>query len=296
MEFVVGRAKNPGMRQTWIAIAAALMLAASGTAAAATFAGHKVVSTGTVPLHAFLTESPGRGGTTHADMWVANGATVLRSYDVDMTKLLHMIVVSDDLTDFQHIHPVLHPDGHFTIDFHTAHRGLYHVYIDGMPHSYGRQVFRFDIPVGSAAPAAARHLNASGSSSRVGPYVVTLDPVHVPFGEIVTIEVHITKDGKPAGDLHPYLGTMAHGVFVGVKDLAYMHAHAMNEKMLDLAGTDCGDAMMMAMPPLPPQSIIPSSFAFDILAPSGQDYDFWLQFRGGKTLYTAPFLITTANG
>lgn len=290
------RSKIAGMRFSRPLAVAAFVLAATGTAAAATYPGHDVVSTGTAPLHAFLTESPGPGGTTHADMWVANGKNVVRSYDVDMTKLLHMVVVSDDLTDFQHIHPVLHSDGHFTIDFHTAHRGLYHVYIDGIAHGYGRQVFRFDIPVGSATPATVRHLNASGTSSRVGPYVVTLDAVHVPFGEIVTIEVHVTENGKPAANLHPYLGTMAHGVFVGVKDLAYMHAHAMNEKMLDMAGTDCGDAMMLAMPPLPPQSIVPSSFAFDVLAPSGQDYDFWLQFRGGSTVYTAPFLITTADG
>lgn len=284
------------MRWTWIVASAVFAVTSVGAVSAKTYTGHDVVSTGTAPLRAFLTESPGPGGTTHADMWVADGSTVVRSYDVDMTKLLHMIVVSDDLTDFQHIHPVLHPDGHFTIDFHTAHKGLYHVYIDGIAHGYGRQVFRFDIPVGSAKPAAVRHLNPSGNSSRVGPYVVTLDPVRVPFGEIVTIEVHITKNGKPATDLHPYLGAMAHGVFVGINDLAYMHAHGMSEKMLDAAGADCGDAMMLAMPPLPPQSIVPASFAFDILAPSGQDYDFWLQFRGGSTLYAAPFLITTASG
>lgn len=291
-----GRAKNTAMQRIWMLAAVIFALPLTGTAAAATYVGHAVVSTGTVPLHAFLAESSGPHGTTRADMWITDGKTVVTSYDVDMTKLLHMIVVSDDLTDFQHIHPVLHSDGHFTIDFRTAQPGLHHVYIDGIAHGFGRQVFRFDIPVISAKPATHRHRNAPGSSERAGPYVVTLDPVRVPFGEIATIEVHITKNGKPATDLHPYLGAMAHGVFIGVKDLAYMHAHGMSDAMLDMASSDCGDAMMLSMPPLPPQSIIPSSFAFDVLAPSGQAYDFWLQFTGGDTLYTVPFLVTTAGG
>lgn len=274
----------------------ALALALAGYAASAsaqTFTAHAVVSTGTPPLQAYLTETRDPDGTVHADMWETAAGSVVRSYDVDMTKLVHMIVVSDDLADFQHIHPVLHANGHFTIAFHPAQLGLYHVYIDGIAHGFGRQVFRFDIPVGTSAPAKQRHVNVAGSSSRVGPYTVTLDPVLVPFGEIATIEVSITKNGKPATDLHPYLGAMAHGVFVGIKDLTYMHAHGMSDQMLDATTNDCGDSMMLSMPPLPPTYNVPSTFAFDILAPSAQRYDFWLQFVGGKTLYTAPFLVTT---
>jgi len=40
----------------------------------------------------------------------------IRQYTVEMTKRLHMIIVSDDFTHFLHIHPVLGADGHFTID------------------------------------------------------------------------------------------------------------------------------------------------------------------------------------
>lgn len=256
------------------------------------YPGHAVTFTGTKPMEAFLVESSASGGAVHIDAWeVDKGKTVTR-YDVDMTKLLHMIVVSDDLTDFQHIHPVLQRNGHFTIDVHAKERGLYHIYIDGTPHDLGRTVFRFDIPVGSGTAARSRRLNPAGSSQRAGPYTVTLDPVSIPFGEIAQISVTITKDGKIATDLHPYLGMMSHGVFIGTSDLAYMHAHGMSDAMLDSSSDDCGDNMMITMPPMPPNLTFGGHFAFQILAPNAQPYDFWLQFTGGNTLYTVPFLVT----
>jgi hypothetical protein len=33
-------------------------------------------------------------------------------------------------------------------------------------------------------------------------------------------DIHIFKDGKPAGDLHPYLGALAHAVFLMEKTSA----------------------------------------------------------------------------
>jgi hypothetical protein len=259
------------------------------------YQGRNVTVTGPKPMQAYLRESPGPGGAIHFDMWEVSGGKVVTAYDWDMTKIMHMIVVSDDLAHFDHIHPALQPNGHLTIDYQPPSQGLYHVYLDGMPHGLGRQVFRFDVPSGTNAAAPARVLHAAGSSVQVGPYRVTLDPASVPFGEIATIVVTITKNGKPATDLHPYLGTMAHGVFLGVKDLAYMHAHGMSDDMLAMASSanDCGDGMMAAMLPLVPSDTIDNHFEFEILAPSGQDYDFWLQFVGGKTVYTAPFLVTT---
>jgi hypothetical protein len=268
------------------------LILAAALAAPVTYPGVNVVYQGAKAPAAFLAATPEAGGAVHLDVWESDRGKTLRSYDDDMTKLLHMIVVSDDLTDFQHIHPVLQRNGHFTIDVHAKEHGLYHVYIDGIPHETGRTVFRFDVPIGSDTAASARQFHVAGKSRRAGPYTVTLDTTSVPFGEVATISVKITKNGTAATDLHPYLGMMSHGVFIGTKDLAYMHGHGMSDDMVSMAGDDCGDSMMQSMAPLPPDAKIDNEFAFDILAPSGQTYDFWLQFIGGKTLYTVPFLIT----
>ena len=258
--------------------------------------GKDVTFTGTVPMTAFLQTSAGSNGMVHFEAWeVRDGKTVL-AYDIDMTKIMHMIVVSEDLTDFQHVHPALLPTGHLVIDVHLKEApASYHVYLDGRPKDNGRHVFRFDLPGDSQSVAPNRVLHAAGSAVNVGPYNVEIDPTAVPIGEISTVSVRILKDGKPATDLHFYLGVMAHGVFIGINDLAYMHAHGMSAAMLNMASSanDCGDSMMTQMTPLPANQAIPNEFEFQILAPSAQAYDLWLQFIGGTTLYTAPMLVTT---
>jgi hypothetical protein len=277
------------------------MLASIALLAAVTYPGHDVLITGEQPIVAYARTTQTRTGATHFDMWEITGGRVIRTYDVNMTKLLHMIVVSDDLRDFRHIHPTLQPNGHFTIDVANARRETYHTYIDGDPHALGRQVFRFDIPFGPIIPSVPFHVipsvgrahNQTAATATAGPYRIALDTTTIVPGQIDTIRITVTKNGRPATDLHPYLGAMAHGVFIGLRDLAYMHGHGMDEQMLAMSSAnDCGDAMMASMPALAPNAAVPAQFVMQVLAPTAQPYDFWLQFTGGTTLYTVPFLIT----
>jgi hypothetical protein len=257
-------------------------------------AGHAVTSTGSVPITAYLIERPQSREQKRLEFWEEANGKVISAYDVDMTKLMHMIVVSDDLTSFQHIHPALEPNGHFTIDVNLPEvAGGYHVYVDGMPHSFGRQVFRFDLSGENSA--VTRLVHETDGTVRVGPYTLEYSPMVVPAGQISDIAVTITRDGRPATDLHPYLGVMAHGVFIGTDDLAYMHVHGMTSEMLAMASSasDCGDSMMMQMSPMPPMLTIGNRFELEVLPPRDESYDGWLQFIGGSTLYTAPLLLTT---
>jgi hypothetical protein len=258
-------------------------------------AGHVVTSTGSVPITAYLIEGPQNGQRKRLEFWEEANAKVISAYDVDMTKLMHMIVVSDDLRSFQHIHPALEPNGHFTIEVNLPEAaGGYHVYVDGIPHDFGRQVFRFDLP-GDGRADAPRLVHETDGTVRVGPYTLEYSPMVVPVGQISDIAVRITRDGRPATDLHPYLGVMAHGVFIGTDDLAYMHVHGMTSEMLAMASSasDCGDSMMMQMTPMPPTLNIGNQFELEVLPPRNESYDGWLQFIGGSTLYTAPLLLTT---
>jgi hypothetical protein len=278
------------------AVACVIALSPAELRADQVVAGRDITFSGTVPMIAYLRWAGGPPGVIRVDAWEIRNGRVIQTYDVDMTKLMHMIVVSDDLTDFQHVHPTLLSNGHLTIELHLARpEEAYHIYMDGVPHGAGRQVFRFDLPSETGDRVTSRYLHPAGSSVNVGPYTVTIDPTSIPIGEIATISVRILKDGRPAKDLHPYLGAMSHGVLIGTKDLAYMHAHGMTEEMLAMASgaSDCGDSMMLAMPPMRPDAVIGNEFEFEILAPTAQDYDFWIQFVGGKTLYTAPLLVTT---
>ena len=150
--------------------------------AAEVIAGQDVIYPGTSPpMSAFMRADRTPDGTARIDAWEVHGGQIVRSYDIDMTKLMHMIVISDDLTDFQHVHPTLLQNGHFTIELHLAEPvESYHIYLDGRPRGIGRNVFRFDLPAEAGAPAENRQVHAAGSSVQVGPYLVMIDPTSVP--------------------------------------------------------------------------------------------------------------------
>ena len=113
------------------------------------------------------------------DFWMipkADGAPI-RAYDLDMTKLLHVIIVSDDFKTFIHKHPKMSSTGHFVLDQALPRPGMYHIYADGRPSGIGQQVFRFDFRAGKAAttaPREPRDLIERNAVTQVGGYSVTL--------------------------------------------------------------------------------------------------------------------------
>lgn len=227
----------------------------------------------------FLLETPQAGDPLRVtiDTWLtAQGSTVaLRSYEVDMTKLLHMIVVSDDFRTFLHVHPVLQQNGHFLLDLTVPQADRYYVYTDTTPNGIGKQVFRFPLDLGGKR-TARRDLSERSTTSQAGPYTVKLSTNTVSATGESRILVHIFEHGKPASDLHPYLGALAHAVFLNAKDLSYVHAHPM----------PLGRAREMQTGASAPDMML----HVELREPG--TYKLWLQFRGGSQLYVAPFVIS----
>jgi hypothetical protein len=211
-------------------------------------------------------------------------STAIRTYRVDMTKYLHMIIVSDDFRTFLHVHPKLGADGHFTLDETFPLPARYHVYIDGEPDDAGQQVFRFDIDLGGRA-AASRDLSERGTTRTVGPYEVRISSDALLAAGESRLAVHITKDGKPAGDLHPYLGALAHAVFLNSSDLSYAHAHPVPLG----AGAGVSPAVQ-----LPSSATSSPNMALHVSLREPGIYKLWLQFKGGDQLYVAPFVVTVS--
>ncbi len=70
--------------------------------------------------------------------------------------LLHLIVTSDDLSYFDHVHPVQQPDGTFAIDYTFPHGGNFLLFADVTPRGERAQVFRLPIEVGRDAQIGFR--------------------------------------------------------------------------------------------------------------------------------------------
>src|SRR3954468_14455314 len=73
------------------------------------------------------TAKPGRQFVLRLQVEGREGA-VLRDFDVEHTKRLHLIIVRRDLSGFQHVHPVQQADGTWTIPVTIGEPGTYRVF------------------------------------------------------------------------------------------------------------------------------------------------------------------------
>ncbi|MBV8637990.1 MAG: hypothetical protein JO322_07865 [Candidatus Eremiobacteraeota bacterium] len=218
---------------------------------------------------------------------------IVRSYQIDMTKLMHLVVISDDFRQFSHEHPSYNrKSGTFrqTITVDPSH--AYIVYADSTPKSAGQQVFRFSIPASANPSATMAPLPPSTPSPdavTAGPYAVKLGTTTLAARTAQMIPLEITKAGAAAMDLEPYLGAAGHAVFVNTATLEYVHVHPMvrstmsttspmSSGSMDMdqpqSGPVAGPHLMMHVPPLPVGT-----------------YKLWFQFRGAGSLEVASFTL-----
>ena len=258
------------------------ILASAGAAKTTNVAGSFALQGGAEETRAYLNGN-------RFWMTTMTGRAPIRSYDVDMTKYLHAIVISDDFRQFSHVHPSLGAGGSFDFANLLPRGGSgYHLYTDATPRGIGQQVFRFDLG-DRKSPEPALDLSETATSAHVGPYVVRIDG-SLNSGASSILTIYVTKSGKPALDLHPYLGALAHAVFIDARDLTYVHVHPMQ---IDASGMhmDMPEQDMDAMPALRDGSISAPDMMLHVRLSEAGTYKLWLQFRGGNQIYVAPFVL-----
>ncbi|HYK54371.1 MAG TPA: hypothetical protein VEV38_12680 [Candidatus Eremiobacteraceae bacterium] len=260
------------------------MQPAAGRPGSATY--HGIAAAGATSLRSSVTvEGNGLTRTLAISESPANSDAHVKTFDVDMQKRMHLIVVSDDLTQFMHIHPSLQPDGTFRITTTFPRPGFYHLYADAEPHGFGHSVFRFDVPIDATLQTRSTSLSPLAVAN-VGPYRVRLSTAYLKAGSDNPLLIAITKDGEPASDLHPYLGAYAHIVAIGVKDLSYTHIHAIDMSAMENGGPMEGGQGMA------PSATVPATMDVHVNLQRPGLYKVWVQFRGGSQVYVAPLVVT----
>ena len=254
------------------------------------FQGGKAITQG----HLLMSAMAGNPLKQHIDIWMTptNSPHAIRNYAVEMTKKLHVVVVSKDFSTFLHIHPVLGPDGHFRIDQHFPAPGMYYLYADGEPNDGDHQVFRFNLVVNKQVAEKAPNLTPTGREVTIGPYTVDLSKAQLSAGGMDRIEVQILKGDTPAKDLHPYLGAPAHAVFLNSLDLSYVHVHPtpVGVSMPSMVGMSPSEMRKMSVD-MPDTASSPPNMMLHVSVKEPGTYKMWLQFRGGDQLYIAPFVL-----
>jgi hypothetical protein len=142
-------------------------------------------------------------------------------------KLLHLIVVRDDFTGYQHLHPELGPGGIWSADVRTAEAGRYRAIadfvVDGRKYVLGTDLV-------APGDAADRPLPAPALRASTDGFDVELQrPAVLEPGEEAQLTFRVTRSGRPVTDLEPYLGAYGHLVALHAPDLAYSHVHPNGE-------------------------------------------------------------------
>jgi hypothetical protein len=208
--------------------------------------------------------------------------------DVQHEKKIHLIVVSDDLSYFDHIHPEYQPDGSYKISVLDKSNG----YKEGTGHNETRfenggdfTLFADYLPSGGSHQVEKINLNVKGPSKPPMNYssdklTATSDKftvqLQVEGGKWVAgAPVHITgmvmKDGKEVdvNSLENYLGAKAHMVVISLDDKEYLHVHP------DVQG---------------------GKFDLNTTFKKPGIYRGWIQFQSDGKVHTVDFVMNVAQG
>ena len=137
-------------------------------------------------------------------------------------RLMHLIVISNDLIDYAHLHPQLADGGTWTVELPALVPGGYRVIADTVPTGGPDLALTVDLIVPGSATGRPLPEPSDTDTAAVAGLDVTLDLVSSPHGP--TAELTVRRDGVVV-EPDPYLGARGHLVAIDADDLAYLHVH-----------------------------------------------------------------------
>ena len=209
-----------------------------------------------------------KGQTTRWQLRVTDraGMAVTR-FERDQTKLMHLIVVRTDLSDYEHLHPVLSRGGIFTVPLRLR-AGSYRAIADFT--TEGRR-YALGVPIQVRGTAAEAPLPAESMRAAVDGFSVMTMHDEPKAGSETELRFTITRNDQPVRALLPYLGAYGHLVALRKSDLAYSHVHPTSE--------DRSKGLIGFIAEFPARGV----------------YRLFLQFRTATGVHTAPFTVNVSR-
>ncbi|QCW49990.1 hypothetical protein FE634_05420 [Nocardioides dongxiaopingii] len=158
-------------------------------------------------------------------------------YVEEQTKLLHLYVVRDDLTDFRHLHPVLGDDGTWSARVDVADPGEYRVVAEFLPAAQedGSHVVLGARALVEGTPPPTGQAPASTASDGV---VTIAGPETLPAGVDSQFVMTVSDGASGVLNLGTYLGSYAHLTGFDVETGAFVHAHPIGAPTTTDAGSE----------------------------------------------------------
>lgn len=201
---------------------------------------------------------------------------IIQEFEAIHDKLMHIIVVEEDLSYFAHIHPFLETSSRkFTINHTFPESGKYKVWVDFKPKSGGQTLVAFTLNVtGNPIHDLIPLVNSKQYAKNINDeYLVSLKlPKEIRAKEDVDITFSISGVfGNPITDLEPLMGAGGHSVIISREVREFLHVHPSEEAEPNWKG---GPAV---------------SFKTNFTNPGL--YKVWGQFQHNGKIITADFIL-----
>jgi hypothetical protein len=206
----------------------------------------------------------------------ASGKPVTK-FDTFQEKDMHLIMVNDDLTFFQHLHPDYKNNGKFEVSAKFPHPGNYVLFSDYKPAGKPERVSVLNLNVPGSIPLP-KDLEKFTKSKTLSNTKVTLNtsPSNLRVGQEIKVEFDIKdpQSNQSIQDIKPYLGEKGHLVIIKssspLTKSDYIHAHALKNSP-------------------------PGKIEFMTKFPQKGTYKMWMQFNFQEKVETADFWVSVES-
>lgn len=200
----------------------------------------------------------------------------VENFDTFQENLMHLIVVSDDLHFFNHLHPNYQNNGRFKVNANFPHAGGYTLFSDYKPAHSPEQVSILKTQIAGTTPPSPLPDFTTTKTFETTKINLSVSQPAIKAGKEVSLKFDL-KDAvtnEPPTDLQPYLGEKGHLVILRHSKILtasdYIHAHA-------LSNTAIGKIDFMAR------------------FPKAGHYKLWGQFNRNGKVITADFWINVVD-
>ncbi len=201
-------------------------------------------------------------------------------FNVLQDRRLHVIVVSQDLAEFAHVHPEQRADGSWSVTYPVARAGFYRAFVkfsalgslpQVMARTFATGGFEGDLTSSVPRLVPDRTLVRTAGPTTVA---LTIEPARIAAGLTVKLRYELTAGGTPVTDLEPYDAGFGHAVVLSEDALDFVRADPIEGVPADVADPRGGPVLR-----------------FDATFPRAGRYRTWFQFRRGGVLWTVPFTV-----
>lgn len=193
----------------------------------------------------------------------------IEKFEINHEKLLHLIIVSKDLSYFNHIHPEYKGEGLFEINNEFPSGGEYKLIADFKPADGGAMTKMEWVEVDGNQRESIPLVIDETLEKMVDGKKVTLTLDTFVANKELTLKFTLFDEitGQPISDLEPYLGSIGHVVVMSEDGERYLHVHAVD-------GQGSG-----------PEALFETEF------PESGIYKIWGQFQKDGEVFTVSYVV-----